>query len=63
MRADLDKGAWQNDANSRWFDTLTGLTLEYMLQQRTAEYLDRVTVNEELLKNVDISMVAANNYY
>jgi len=63
MRAELDKGAWQNEANSRWFSTLRGLTLEYMLQQRTAEYLDRVEVNEELLATVNITMVGKNFYY
>ncbi len=63
MRAELDKGAFTNEANKRWFDTLTGLTLEHMLQKRTVEYLDRVWVDEALRKTVDITMVAANNYY
>ncbi|MBP3396840.1 MAG: hypothetical protein J6L87_06685 [Clostridia bacterium] len=63
MRVELDSGAWQKEENSRWFDTLTGLTIEHMLQKRTADYLDRVTFDEELLKTVDITMVAANNYY
>ncbi|MBE6594628.1 MAG: hypothetical protein E7644_02390 [Ruminococcaceae bacterium] len=63
MRVELDAGAWQKEENSRWFDTLTGLTIEHMLQKRTAEYIDRVSFDEELLKTVDIRMVAANNYY
>ncbi len=63
MRAALDKGAFTDEANKRWFDTLTGLTLEHMLQKRTDAYIDRVWVDEELLKTVDITMVAANNYY
>ncbi|MBQ9802586.1 MAG: hypothetical protein IJW51_05900 [Clostridia bacterium] len=63
MRAELDTGAWQQEANARWFSTLRGLTLEYMLQQKTAAYLDRVTVDEELLKTVDITTVASNIRY
>ena len=63
MRAELDTGAWKNEANKRWFETHRGLTLEYMLQLETAKYLDRVTVNEDLLKGVDITKVASNILY
>ena len=63
MRAELDTGAWKNEDNTRWFTTLRGLALEYMLQQKTAEYLDRVEVNEELLEGVSITMVASNILY
>lgn len=63
MRAELDTGAWKNESNARWFTTLRGLTLEYMLQKRTAEYLDRVTVDEELLSGVSIKGVGANVRY
>ena len=63
MRTELDAGAWQQEANARWFGTLTGLVMEYMLQQRAAEYLDRVVVDEALKETVDITMVDANNYY
>ncbi len=63
MRAELDTGAWKNDRNSRWFSTLRGLTLEYMLQQRTVQYLDRVSVDEALFSTVDITTVASNVRY
>lgn len=63
MRAELDTGAWKNEVNKKWFTTLRGLTLEYMLQQETAKYLDRVAVNEELLEGVDITKVASNIIY
>ncbi len=63
MRTELDTGAWKNDANSRWFSTLRGLTLEYMLQQRTLQYIDRVTVDEGLLTTVDITTVSSNIRY
>ena len=63
MRVDLDTGAWQNTGNSYWFSTLRGMTLEYMLQQRTSQYLDKVTVDEELFKSVDITMVGTNMRY
>ena len=63
MRVDLDTGAWKNEANSRWFSTLRGLTLEYMLQQKTAAYLDRVGVDEALLASVDITTVSSNVRY
>lgn len=63
MRADLDTGAWKNESNARWFTTLRGLTLEYMLQKRTTEYLDRVTVDEALLSGVSITGVGANVRY
>ncbi|MBE6691355.1 MAG: hypothetical protein E7590_08800 [Ruminococcaceae bacterium] len=60
MRTELDAGAWAKSENERWFGTLTGLVVEYMLQQRTADYLDRVQVDEALRGTVDITMVAAN---
>ena len=63
MRAELDTGAWKNEENKSWFTTLRGLALEYMLQQETAKYLDRVEVNEDLLEGVDITMVASNIIY
>ena len=63
MRVELDDEAWNVDKNSRWFGTLNTLAVEYMLQQRTAPYLQHVTVDETLKDTVDISMVAANNYY
>ena len=63
MRAELDSAAWQNEKNAQWFKTLAALTVEYMLQKRCEEYLQYVTVDEELKKSVDITMVAANNYY
>ena len=63
MRAELDKGAWAAQENSRWFQNLAELAMEYMLQKETAPYLQYVTVDEELAAMVDITMVAANNYY
>lgn len=63
MRVSLDTGAWQNEANSRWFSNLRAMTLEYMLQQRTEKYLDRVTFNEALLATVDITSVGTNLRY
>lgn len=65
MRSELDDGAWQKEENSRWFSSLTDLVIESMLQDKLGAegYLDRVVVNEALLGTVDITMVAANNYY
>ena len=63
MRVGLDKEAWSVEANKRWFTTLNTLTVEYMLQQRTLQYLDLIEVDEELLASVNITGVAANNYY
>ncbi len=63
MRAELDTGAWKNEKNKRWFTTLRGLALEYMLQQETAKYLDRVEVNGDLLEGVDITGVSSNIIY
>ena len=63
MRAKLDDGAWLNSANSSWFSTFTGLCMEYMLQKKTADYMQYVTVYEELKKGVDITMVGTNLRY
>ncbi|MBQ9778419.1 MAG: hypothetical protein IJW22_05785 [Clostridia bacterium] len=63
MRAELDSAAWQNEKNMQWFKTLSTLTVEYMLQKKAEPYLQYVTFDEELKKSVDITMVAANNYY
>lgn len=63
MRTELDTGAWAKEENKRWFETLSELAVEYMLQKRTEPYLQYVTVDEALAASVDITMVAANNYY
>lgn len=63
MRVALDDAAWSKDENSRWFSTMNTLAVEYMFQQRTAEYMQYVEVDEAVLKSVDITTVAANNYY
>lgn len=63
MRAELDTGAWSAEANSRWFGTMASLVVEYMLQQKTADYLQYVSVKEDVLALADITAVAANNYY
>lgn len=63
MRAELDTGAWAQEANSRWFQTMTSDAVEYMLQNKCKDYLTYVTVNEALLSGVDITAVSANKYY
>ncbi len=63
MRVELDTGAWKQEANSRWFSTLRGLTLEYMLQQKTTLYLDRVEIDETVLETMDITKVSSNVRY
>ena len=63
MRVGLDTGAWKNEANARWFTTLRGLAVEYMLQQKTTVYLDRVEIDESLLEGVDITTVSSNIRY
>lgn len=63
MRAPLDSGAWQNEANSRWFGTLTGMTLEYMLQKRIEPYLEKVKIKEKARDGVSITAVEPCYYY
>ena len=63
MRVALDEGAWKAEENAAWFTTLNTLVVEYMLQKRTAEYMEYVKLDESLLAAVDITKVAANNYY
>lgn len=63
MRAELDSAAWQKEENKRWFTTLRGLALEYMLQQKTTPLLDRVTIDEAVLEGVDITAVSSNVRY
>lgn len=63
QRAPLDSAAWQEEANKHWFSTFTELVIEYMLQQRTAEYLKDVKVDESLAATVDITVVEPNYYY
>ncbi len=63
MRAPLDSGAWQNEANSRWFGTLTGMTLEYMLQKRVEPYLEKVKIKEKVKDGVSITAVEPDYYY
>ena len=63
MRAKLDAGAWKKEANARWFTTLLGMTIEYMLQQKTTAVLDRVEVDAALLDTVDIATLSSNIRY
>ncbi len=63
MRVPLDEGAWQKEENSYWFTALTGLCMEYMLQQKTEEYMDEVKIKEKYLQGVDITTVSTNYRY
>lgn len=63
MRAELDSGAWQNEANSRWFSTLTGMTLEHMLQKRVEPYLDKIKIKDKTRDGVSITTVDPDYYY
>lgn len=63
MRAELDDGAWNDSANSTWFSTLTGLTMEYMLKLRTDAYLSRVEIDEKVLSGISIVDVEPDYYY
>ena len=63
MRAPLDAGAWQNEANSRWFETLTGMTMEYMLQKRVEPYLEKVKIKEKAKNGASITAVEPDYYY
>ena len=62
-RAGLDSAAWQNEANNSWFSTFTELVVEYMLQQRTKDYLSQVTLKDNLANSTDITKVEPNYYY
>lgn len=63
QRAELDSAAWQNEANKSWFSTFTELVIEYMLQQRTKEQLEKVTLKNDLADSMDITDVEPNYYY
>ena len=63
MRAELDNGAWSVEENSRWFQTMVNDTMEYMLQQKCQDYMQYVSVDENVLVGVDITMISANKYY
>lgn len=63
QRATLDSVAWQNGENSSWFSTFTELVIEYMLQQRTKDYLSQVTLKDDLANSMDITKVEPNYYY
>ena len=63
MRAPLDTGAWQNDANTAWFGSLVTLCTEYLLQQRTKQYLHFVKLDEEIVASASIADVSPNTRY
>lgn len=63
QRTTPDTAAWQNETNKSWFSTFTELVIEYMLQERTKDYLEKVTVKEELSGSTDITKVEPNYYY
>lgn len=63
QRTTPDSAAWQAEANKSWFSTFTELVIEYMLQQRTKDYLERITVKAELADSTDITKVEPNYYY
>lgn len=63
QRAPLDNEAWNNEANRQWFSTFGELIVEYMLQQRTKEYVEQIVVDEALAASVKITDVEPNYYY
>lgn len=70
MRCELEEGyyPWADDDNKTWFDGTRGVTFnsmlsEYLLQKKTADYMDRIEIDEELLATVDITMVGTNKIY
>lgn len=63
MRVPLDTGAWQNEANAAWFGSLTTLCMEYLLQQRTKQYLQFVKLDEDVAASASIKNVSANTRY
>lgn len=63
QRAELDSAAWQNEENNSWFSTFAELVIEYMLQQRTKDYLSEVILKDDLANTMDITKVDPNYYY
>ena len=70
MRYELDEAAYNNPQNKEMFmssktETYTFMSdlIDELLYERVKEYKDRITVDEELLKTVDIERAEINFYY
>ncbi len=63
MRVAIDDYAWQNTANQKWFESLSNLCMEYLLQERCQQYMQFVQLDEDVAKSASIVSVSANTTY
>lgn len=67
MKYELDKGAYDNEDNSVWFESESSSfksdVMQWLFTTRCEQYLDDIKVNESVLAERDIKSVKPNYYY
>ena len=63
MKYELDENAFSNKDNSSWFAAISSDIAQMLLEKEIAKYYDKVEIDEELLKTLDIKSVSYTNYY
>ena len=67
MKYELDKGAYDNEDNSVWFESESSSfnsdVMQWLFTTRCEQYLDDIKVNESVLAERDIKSVQPNYYY
>ncbi len=67
MKYELDEGAYEDTAKDVWFESETNSftdgVKQWLFNIKCEQYLDKITVNPEAVKQIDIKSVSPNFYY
>lgn len=62
-RYELDQGAFNNSVNQAYFENFNDAVVDYLFFIKMDDYKDRIVVDENALKGVDMKSVEPNYYY
>ena len=63
MKYELDDGAYAQSTNADWFSSFSSDVMQWLFEERCAQYLDDIKVNEAALAERDMRSVSPNYYY
>ena len=63
MKYELDDGAYAQSTNADWFSSFNSDVMQWLFEERCAQYLDDIKVNEVALAERDMRSVSPNYYY
>ena len=62
-RYELDQGAFNNSVNQAYFENFNDAVVDYLFFIKMDDYKERIVVDENALKGVDMKSVEPNYYY